>query len=70
MAPPKKARRKVRRTVTLDHDVDAAVSETASAQRSNPSALINYTLAERFLGAQDRDMAEGGETEPQPTTEE
>ena len=48
-----KQREKVRVSLTLDDDVVEKVGEIADAQRTNMSALINVTLAERFLDDKD-----------------
>jgi hypothetical protein len=39
---------KVKRSITLDKDIDKLLEERAVLFRTNPSALINETLAERF----------------------
>lgn len=60
----KSRRRKVALSVTVDEDVRDAVSDTATRQRTNVSSLVNYTLAERFIGDQSRDPHEAEPAEP------
>lgn len=55
---PMKRRKKGRVTITLDQDVIDAIEETAVAQRTNVSALVNVTLADRFIGDAGRDPRE------------
>jgi len=45
-------RHKVARSITLDNDVDEALVQTAKAQRSNVSALLNTMAAKMLLDDQ------------------
>jgi len=56
-------RHKVARSITLDNDVDEALVQTAKAQRSNVSALLNTMAAKMLLD----DQSPRGQTEQQET---
>jgi predicted transcriptional regulator len=55
-------RKKIACSITLDDDVVEKVDAIATALRTNFSALVNRTLAERFLSDQSRDMEQSAKS--------
>lgn len=62
--------RKLVKAFTLDADVYGKVESIARSQRSSMSALVNYVLAERFLGASNRDLKDTQQATPRQVADE